>query len=283
MSKIYGNIRAIASGYATEGGDLYKNEQILQDIISALDYMHENYYSRREENIFSNDNWWDWEIGTPENLLEALVCIADDISQKLIDKYLEPINRYDPYPSMTMSNRINIAYCSIISAVLQKDYKRIAISIEMFRECFDTVEKLDGFYDDGSFIQHNYISYLGEYGVEMMTPLTILSYSLDESVFRLDDEMKQYQALFEQTKFYQEFQYSKGDSEKEKLLKLFNEIANLNKDNKDSLNEFIKGKKSELESFLYNQPISFENNKELFYCKNKIVILTNLEKLINNK
>ena len=193
MSKIYGNIRAIAIGYATEGGDLYKNEQILQDIISALDYMHENYYSRREENIFSNDNWWDWEIGTPENLLEALVCIADDISQKLIDKYLEPINRYDPYPSMTMSNRINIAYCSIISAVLQKDYKRIAISIEMFRECFDTVEKLDGFYDDGSFIQHNYISYLGEYGVEMMTPLTILSYSLDESVFRLDDEMKQYQ------------------------------------------------------------------------------------------
>ena len=193
MSKIYGNIRTIAIGYATEGGDLYKNEQILQDIISALDYMHENYYSRREENIFSNDNWWDWEIGTPENLLEALVCIADDISQKLIDKYLEPINRYDPYPSMTMSNRINIAYCSIISAVLQKDYKRIAISIEMFRECFDTVEKLDGFYDDGSFIQHNYISYLGEYGVEMMTPLTILSYSLDESVFRLDDEMKQYQ------------------------------------------------------------------------------------------
>ncbi|MBO6244327.1 MAG: hypothetical protein J6O41_07205, partial [Clostridia bacterium] len=27
----------------------------------------------------------------------------------------------------------------------------------------------------------------------MMTPLTILSYSLDDSVFRLDDEMKQYQ------------------------------------------------------------------------------------------
>ena len=122
-----------------------------------------------------------------------MVCISEDISQKLIDKYLEPINRYDPLPTMTMSNRINIAYCSIISSVLQKNYKRIAISIEMLRECFDTVERLDGFYDDGSFIQHNYFSYLGEYGVEMMTPLTILSYSLDESVFRLDDDMKSYQ------------------------------------------------------------------------------------------
>ena len=86
--------------------------------------MHENYYNRREEKIFSSDNWWDWEIGTPENLLEGLVCISEDISQKLIDKYLEPINRYVPLPSMTMSNRINTAYSSIFSGVLQKDYKK---------------------------------------------------------------------------------------------------------------------------------------------------------------
>ena len=193
MTKIYSNIRSMAIGYASEGGELYKNEELLEDIIYAFDYMHENYYNRREENIFSSDNWWDWEIGTPEKLLEALVCISEDISQKLIDKYLEPINRYVPLPSMTMSNRINVAYSSIFSGVLQKDYKRIAISIENFRECFETVEKLDGFYDDGSFIQHNYISYLGEYGVEMMTPLTIISYSLDESVFKLDKYMKKNQ------------------------------------------------------------------------------------------
>ena len=193
MSTIYGNIRSIAIGYATEGGEFYKNEKILQDIINALDYMHENYYNRREENIFSRDNWWDWEIGTPENLLDALACISEDLSQKLIDKYLEPINRYDPLPTLTMSNRINIAYCSIFSAVLQKNYKKIAISVEMFRECFDTVEKSDGFYDDGSFIQHGYISYLGEYGVEMMTALTIISYSLEDSIFRLDENMIEYQ------------------------------------------------------------------------------------------
>ena len=194
MTNVYGKILSMAIGYASEGENLYKDQFLLQDIINALDYMHENYYNRREEKIFSaNDNWWDWEIGTPENLLEALFCICEDISQKLIDKYLEPINRYVPLPSMTMSNRINVAYCSIFSAVLQKNYKKIAISIELFRECFDSVEKLDGFYDDGSFIQHNYISYLGEYGVEMMTPLSRISYSLDNSVFRLDEDMKKYQ------------------------------------------------------------------------------------------
>ena len=194
MSRIYGFIRSMAIGYATEGGTLYKNEELLESILNALDYMHENYYNRREENKFSGfDNWWDWEIGTAENLMDTLICISGDISQKLIDKYLEPINRYDPLPSMTMSNRINIAYSTIFSGVLQKDYKKIAISIEMLRECFDTVERSDGFYDDGSFIQHGYYSYIGEYGDEMMTALSIITFSLDNSIFRLDDLMIGYQ------------------------------------------------------------------------------------------
>lgn len=194
MTKIYSYIRSIAIGYATENGELYKSPELLQAIIGAMDYMHENYYNRREENKFSNsDNWWDWEIGSPENYLDALFCIYEDLPEQILNKYLEPINRYDPFPSMTMSNRINIAYVTIFSSVLQKDYKRIAISIEMLRECFDTVEKSDGFYDDGSFIQHGFYSYIGEYGDEMMTALSIISYSLDDSIFRLDEQMKQYQ------------------------------------------------------------------------------------------
>ena len=191
MTNIYSKINSVAIGYASEGEELYKKPEILQDLINALDFMNNNYYNRREEKIFgTNDNWWDWEIGTPEFLIEILFCISEDTSQNIIDKFLEPINRYVPLPSLTMSNRINIAYSSIFSAVLQKDFKRIAISVELLRECFNTVEKLDGFYDDGSFIQHNYIAYLGAYGVEMMTALTRISYSLDESVFRLSDDMK---------------------------------------------------------------------------------------------
>ena len=194
MSTIYGFIRSMAIGYITEYSELYRNPQFLTEIISALDYMHENYYNRREEKIFSGfDNWWDWEIGSAQKILDILICLSEDLPQQLIDKYLEPVNRYIPSPSMTMSNRINIAYSSIFSAVLQKNYKKIAISIEMLRECYDTVEKSDGFYEDGSFIQHNYYPYIGGYGDEMMTALSIISFSLDDSVFRLDEDMKNYQ------------------------------------------------------------------------------------------
>ena len=194
ITSIYGLIRSMAIGYITEGGELYKNKELLEDILYALEYMHENYYNRREEKPFgSNDNWWDWEIGTAEKLIDILFCLSNDIPQELIDKYLEPINRYDPFPSMTMSNRINVAYSSIFSGVLQKDYKKIVISIEMFRECFNTVEISDGFYDDGTFIQHIYYPYVGGYGDELMTALSIISYSLDDSVFRLEEKMIKYQ------------------------------------------------------------------------------------------
>jgi len=112
---------------------------------------------------------------------------------------------------------------------------------------------------------------------------TLLADKFGNSYANFDDEMKVYQALFDQSTSFQEFKYNKTISEKEKLLKLFDDILHLDKDNKDSLNNFIIKKKFELENFLFNQPISFENNKELFYCKNKIVILNNLEKLIKNE
>ena len=66
---------------------------------------------------------------------------------------------------MTMSNRVDIALSTIFAGALQHDYKRIAFSVEMMRECFEMVEKGDGFYEDGSFIQHDYFPYIGGYGI----------------------------------------------------------------------------------------------------------------------
>ena len=110
-----------------------------------------------------------------------------------------------------------------------------------------------------------------------------LANKLGNNYDNYDDEIEQYQSLFEQPKLLKELAYTKAKSEKEKLIELCNEILSLNKDDKDNLNKFIIRKKPELENFLYNQPISFENNKELYYCKNKIVILNNLETIIKKE
>ena len=103
MSTIYANIRRIAIGYSVEGSDIYKNKTILENIKYLLDFMHNNYFSKRESIKFSGfNNWWDWEIGCPQRLLDILSIIREDLTQEEINKYIEPIERYVPVPSLTM-------------------------------------------------------------------------------------------------------------------------------------------------------------------------------------
>ena len=92
-----------------------------------------------------------------------------------------------------MENRADIAYSCIIAGILQKNYTRIALSVEMLRELFDIVEQGDGFYNDGSFIQHNVYAYIGGYGAALINSLSKITYSLDETCFMFDDAMKENQ------------------------------------------------------------------------------------------
>ena len=62
---------------------------------------------------------------------------------------------YFPFTANTIGSH------SIIAGILQKDYARVAISVEMLRETFENVEIFDGFYEDGSFIQHEIYGYIG--------------------------------------------------------------------------------------------------------------------------
>ena len=192
MSSVYSYIRTMAIGYSVEGSDIYKNSTILENIIYLLDFMHNNYYSKRENITFSGfNNWWDWEIGCAQKILDILSIIREDLTQSQINKYIEPIERYVPSPSLTMCGRFNTAYSCIFIGAFKKDYIKIATSIESFRDCFEYVEINDGFYEDGTFIQHGYFAYQGGYGSDMLTSMSRISYSVENTIFHLDNEIKE--------------------------------------------------------------------------------------------
>ena len=191
---IYYKVVYLAKGYAVEGSETYKNKTLFDDIIYCLDYMHDNYYTKRyPKKIKGSDNFWHWEIAIPQQLVLILTLLKDELTQEQIDKYLTPLNDYIFYPKLTMANKMDIGYSSIIAGILQKDYSRIAISVEMLREMYDNVEIFDGFYEDWSFIQHEIYGYVGAYGVSFINSLSKISYILDETCFRLDDFMKEKQ------------------------------------------------------------------------------------------
>ncbi|MBQ9691523.1 MAG: hypothetical protein IJV70_00020, partial [Clostridia bacterium] len=190
----YNKIRNMAIGYSVKGSDIYKDKKLLEDIVYALDQMHENYYKDKNLHSYpSRNNWWDWQIGSAQHIVNILMLIKDEIKQEQIDKYLEPVNKYDPLPSLTMANRVDIAYVTFAAAALQKDFKRLAQSREALNECCIIVESGDGFYSDGSFVQHDIIAYTGSYGPIMLEALSKIILATSDTCFRFSEEMINHQ------------------------------------------------------------------------------------------
>ena len=78
----------MAIGYGIEGGELYKDSGLYDDIMYALDYMNENNYNIREKKPFTGfDNRYHWDIGCPQFLVKILCILSDELSQEQIDKY----------------------------------------------------------------------------------------------------------------------------------------------------------------------------------------------------
>lgn len=199
ITSIYGNLLDMAKGYGTKGSAYYKNEELLEDIKLGLEYCYKYYYGPTVISKGTYGNWWQWDIGSPLSLTGILTILENELGVELCKKYLTAFDYLNPLPSMTACNKIWITRCIILSAALQHDGLRIALSNKMTYDVFDYVTSSDGFYTDGSFVQHGNLSYTGGYGLSMINELTNIMYFMNGSRFDwVDDNVNnQYTWVFE--------------------------------------------------------------------------------------
>jgi len=95
-----------------------------------------------------------------------------------------------------------------------------------------------------------------------------------------DDEIMQFQLCFNQNILKNKLLYAKDKSEKEQLNYILNKI--LMKKGLNEIENLINNEKKILDIFRFNQPISFDN-KELYYCQNKLIILYSLKEILKSK
>ena len=91
ITKSYKNLQAIALAlkydpYATT--HLSNASQIRDAVRSALDWMYDNRY---HDNNTRYDNWFDWEIGAPQALLNIVALMWDDLSDVQRDNYTKAV------------------------------------------------------------------------------------------------------------------------------------------------------------------------------------------------
>ena len=196
----YNAIKNIAKGYATRGTKFYKNEEVKNQIIAGMDWLYDNAY---HEGLPEIGNWWHWELGIPKAVNDILILMNGDIPKEKVEKYLgatkffQPDARYSgagataSYSSTpdkrvsTGGNRTDTAMISFLRGVLLEDKVEVKNALEAVTEVGEYATKGDGFYKDGSFIQHNNVAYNGTYASVLFNGLGGILYLVKDTEFEI--------------------------------------------------------------------------------------------------
>lgn len=184
MQESYLRLREMALAYSTKGSDLENNEAMLMDIISGLEWLYANRYN---ETIPNTGNWYNWEIGTPIQLNDIVVLLYDQLSADQITNYMNAVERFSPQVTMTGANRLWKAQVVAVRGIIVKDNAKMTNARNGLSPVFLNVKAGDGFYEDGSFIQHDKHPYNGGYGKALLLALSKLMYLLDGSDWEVTD------------------------------------------------------------------------------------------------
>lgn len=193
--QIYQQITPMALAYASVGSDYYRNEELLADIIKALDYCYDVFYGQCVIDRGTVGNWWGWDIGCPAELIQILTLIEDKLTREQIKHYFTAYDYLVPFPVGSGGNLVNMTVAVIVTGALERDAYRIAQAKYFSQSLFEyiTIDKMGvgadgGFYTDGSFIQHNVTPYTGGYGVSLVESLPLTVYITNGTPFAFNDE-----------------------------------------------------------------------------------------------
>ncbi len=177
LTNQYQRLQNMAFAYGTYGTELYHNEELKNDILYALEWLYQNRYGQNEINgtgwrDTSEYNWWDWQIGVPEKLINVMMIMEEHLTQNQIHNYLSLFDHLVPVTSSTGANRIDLAKSIIGSGLLQKDAQRVVDARDALDQTFLYVDngrnKKQGFYTDGSYVFHTAHAMNGTYGIEQL-------------------------------------------------------------------------------------------------------------------
>lgn len=176
-------VAEIAVATRAPGGELHGDAAVQQRALATLDRILTGYFE--DPDIYFG-NWFHWEIGCPTQLTRALVLLADQADPALVRRSITAMdvhlrNGKDGDVDLdsrfhTGANLADITGNRILQGALLGDDARIAKAIGDQRTVFATIDPYhlqhgvsDGYYADGSFIQHHSVAYTGSYGRALLT------------------------------------------------------------------------------------------------------------------
>ncbi|NUT92987.1 MAG: polysaccharide lyase 8 family protein [Saccharothrix sp.] len=179
-------LRTMALAYVQPGTGHTGSSAMLTGITTGLRWLRDNAYTAGRATY---GNWWDWQIGTPQRLLD--ICVLVDAP--LLADHLAAVDHYVPSSlvakysgTSTGANRVDLCHVLALRGVLGASSAKLTTARDGLSPVFPHVLTGDGMYADGSFVQHTYVPYAGSYGAVLLgglgRVLTLLSGSTWEVV-----------------------------------------------------------------------------------------------------
>ena len=195
LHAIIGRLNILAMGWATPGSAYYNDADLLNKIIKGMDWLYANRYN---ENTAQYGNWYAWEIDIPLDFNNTVVLLYDHLTSAQINNYMTAVDHFSPEvyyrPGstniLTGANRILKCMVVGIRAIIVKDSGKLQESSDGMEDVFKYTTGGDGFYTDGSFIQHKYYPYAGAYGKDLLVNISEMLWLLSGSRWESNSQYK---------------------------------------------------------------------------------------------
>ncbi|MEE4542429.1 polysaccharide lyase family 8 super-sandwich domain-containing protein [Streptomyces sp. V4-01] len=192
-------------GAATAG--LRDDPAVQERVADGLVALYDGYYGDQEAGYYGN--WFNWEIGMSTYVSRTLLLLQDllaDRNPALTAAYVASMDAYlrngkDGDVDLdsrfhTGANLADITTNRILQGAVTQDDARIAKAVADQLTVYTTVDPYalrhgvtDGFYADGSFVQHASVAYSGSYGTGLLSRVVQTVKVLDGSGYGPGDSL----------------------------------------------------------------------------------------------
>lgn len=199
ITTIYRRLEQFSQVLTNESSKYYENYDLAVKLKEGMKYLYDNVYNENKDIV---GNWWDYQIGTPRAIVNILSYGNAYFSNEEIKKYLLPVDKFVMDPTHLLSadhapaiggNATDLSKVTILAGALKEDSVRIQKGVNALLPTLDYVEKGNGFYKDGSYIDHvdkdlHGVAYTGAYGNVLMDGFSQIMPMISDTSFALSSE-----------------------------------------------------------------------------------------------
>lgn len=177
---------ALATRLPGAPSDLAGNQELQLRLVDLYAQVHQRWYGDQDSGYYGN--WYHWEIGMPTQIGRGFALLDEALMSYrpgLLGLYVASMDAYlrngeDGDVDLgsrfhTGANLADITTNRIIQGALLDDDDRITKAVEDQLTVYATIDPdrlvndvTDGFYADGSFLQHASVPYTGSYGTTLL-------------------------------------------------------------------------------------------------------------------